>query len=109
MSVTSVIFANTIAYSSFSSMLTPEKYQRLTDCANTAELKKCLSEFSYEGNTLDEMFAHASDGIYSCLNANSPVETVRLALLKKNDYHNAKVMAKCKYTRREISDRKSVV
>lgn len=103
MSVNSVIFANTQAYAALGSMLTAERYQRLLDCENTAELKKCLLEFSYEGKSIDEMFYNALNGMYNYLNANSPVEAVRLALVKKNDYHNAKVMAKCKYTRREIT------
>lgn len=103
MSVNSVIFANTGAYASFGSLLTTERYQRLLDCENTADLRKCLLEFSYEGGSIDEMFSNALNGIYGYLNENSPVEKVRLALVKKNDYHNAKVMAKCKYTRREIT------
>lgn len=104
MSVDSVIYANTGAYSRAASMLTAERYQRLLDCKDVAELKKCLTEFGYEGSNVDEMFSHALDGIYADLESDSPIDCVRAALLKKNDYHNAKVMAKCKYTRREVTD-----
>lgn len=104
MSVSSVIYANTRAYSRTSSMLTAERYQRLLDCADMTELKKCLVEFGYEGDTVDEMFARALDGIYAELEKESPIDDVRAAILKKNDYHNAKAMVKCKYTRRPITD-----
>lgn len=103
MSVNSVIFANTGAYAALNSMLTAERFQRLSDCKSTAELKKCLTEFGFEGDTADEMFTRAMDDIYAYLNENSSIEKARLAILKKNDYHNAKVMAKCKYVRREIT------
>lgn len=104
MSVSSVIYANTRAYSAMASLLTSERYQRLLSCESVTELKKCLVEFGYEGESTDEMFARALDGIYVYLDEGSPLEAVRAAILKKNDYHNAKVMAKCKYTRREITD-----
>jgi vacuolar-type H+-ATPase subunit C/Vma6 len=84
-------------------MLTAERYQRILDCNGVAEVKKCLSEFGFEGETTDEMFTRALDGIYAYLTEGSPLETVRRAIVKKNDYHNAKVMAKCKYTRRQIT------
>ena len=104
MAANSVIYANTRAYSAYSSMLTEERYQRLLDCADGKELKKCLTEFGFEGETTDEMFTRAISDIYAYLNEGAPIEGVKLAILKKNDYHNAKVMAKCKYTRREITD-----
>ena len=84
-------------------MLTAERYQRLSDCADNAELKKCLSEFGYTGDTVDGMLSRAADEIYAYLNDGSPIDTVRRVLLKKNDYHNAKAMVKCKYARREIT------
>lgn len=103
MAVSSVIYANTVAYSAMGSMLTNEKFQRLLDCKNEAELKKCLTEFAFEGDSTDEMFNNALDKIYAYLEENSPIAEVLSAFKKKNDYHNAKVMVKCKYVRREIT------
>lgn len=103
MGVNSVIFANTSASSRIGSMLTAERLQRLIDCQGTEELKKCLAEFGYEGETTDDMFAAALNGIYAYVRELSPVPAAGNAILKKNDYHNAKVMAKCKYARREIT------
>lgn len=101
MGVSSVIYANTGAYVALNGMLTAERYQRLIDCTGDAELQKRLSEFGFEGDTTDEMLSRALDEVYAYLDERSPVEGVRAALLKKNDYHNAKVTMKCKYARRE--------
>ncbi len=96
----SVIYANTGAYVALNGMLTAERYQRLLDCADDGELAKRLSEFGFEGERADDMLSRAQDAVYAYLDERSPVPAVRAALLKKNDYHNAKVMAKCKYARR---------
>ncbi len=104
MGVSSVIYANTGAYVALNGMLTAEKYQRLSDCADDAELKKRLSEFGFEGDTTDDILLRAQDAVYAYLDERSPLPAVRAALLKKNDYHNAKVIAKCKYARRKDFD-----
>ena len=44
MGVSSVIYANTGAYVALNAMLTAERYQRLLDSADDAELKKRLSQ-----------------------------------------------------------------
>ncbi len=104
MGVSSVIYANTGAYVALNAMLTAERYQRLLDSADDAELKKRLSEFGFEGETTDRMLSDAQDAVYAYLDERSPVPAVRDAILKKNDYHNAKVIAKCKYARRKDFD-----
>ena len=96
-----VIYANAVAGTRIARLLTAEQFQRLVDCRDAAEAEKLLREAGYVGESLDEMFRGATDEVYAFVAREAPVAELRAAFLARADYHNAKVLAKCKYLRRE--------
>lgn len=101
MAVNSIIYANARVSANVGKMLTGDKLQRLIDCATPSEALKYLNECGFEGDTLDALFKNEYDAIYSFLDEAAPVPQIREAFLKRNDYLNAKILVKCKYTRRD--------
>lgn len=101
MAANSIIYANARVSANVCRMLTGDKLQRLIDCAAPSEALKYLNECGFEGDTLDALFKNEYDAIYSFMEETAPVPKIREAFLKRNDYRNAKILVKCKYTRRE--------
>ncbi len=88
-------------------LLTADKYIRLTECGNLAEALRTLGECGYSAAAaesdyeqalraeLDELLAEIKE---LCANVNA-----LKYLLCKYDYHNAKVLVKGKYMRRDFT------
>ncbi len=104
MNVESVIYANMRASVHENALLSAEQYVRLSECKNSEEVVRYLSTLGYEGATADEMFRNAMDSVYAFLDECAPIPALCVAMKKKNDYHNAKVMIKCKYMRKAVPE-----
>lgn len=103
MAVNSIMYASSRAQSGMGAMLTQEKMERLIDCATVSDAVKYLNENGFSGSAPDEIFKLAYDGVYAFLAESAPVPAIAEAFLKRNDYLNARIMAKCKYSRKEIT------
>lgn len=78
--------------------LTPEITSRLLECKRDEEIIKILAEMGYEGNSAEAMLKNETAKTYAFLTECSPDENITACFLKKNDYHNAKALAKAKYS-----------
>lgn len=103
MAVNSVVYANSCVSAVIGAMFTQDKFERLIDCSSVSDAVKFLNENGFDGTTLDEIFSSAYDSAYAFLAETAPVPKIRSAFLKKNDYMNAKILVKCKYSRKEVS------
>lgn len=103
MAVNSIMYASSRAQSGMGAMLTQEKMERLIDCSTVPDAVKYLNESGFSGSSPDEIFRLAYDGAYAFLSEAAPVPKIAEAFLKRNDYLNAKVMAKCKYARKSVT------
>jgi len=102
MAINSVVYASSRVAAGMSAMFTQDKMERLIDCPSLSSAVKYLNENGFEGGTVDEIFKNAYDCVYSFLEETAPVPKIKEAFLKKNDYLNAKILVKCKYSRREV-------
>lgn len=78
--------------------LTPEVAARLLDCKREDETVKIMAELGYEGSGAEAMLKNETEKLYSFLIECSPDDEITACFLKKNDYHNAKALAKAKYS-----------
>lgn len=99
MSVNSVLYANARVAALLPALLTEERFLRLIDAENGVTL---LKEYGYTGATEEEMVKNQIDDAYAFLQEASPVPAAKNAFLKRNDYHNAKLFMKGKYSRKEV-------
>lgn len=104
MAVNSIMYASARAQSGMGAMLTQEKTERLIDCSTISDAVKYLNENGFSGSSPDEIFRLAYDGVYAFLSESAPVPAIAEAFLKRNDYLNAKILMKCKYSRKSVTD-----